>query len=803
MQFFPAAMNYPAAMDECRQNVRIPDASGAGEPTSGFSSVLSSQLGKPVRSESALEGGAADSEQMNGNASSDQESKLASGSSHGVVSLSNGSAPGSVPSGTDAATKVADKGKDKKSGSPNPDPSDGHICARFVPPAEKSADACIGFALSRAVEDDSRSFVAGHADEPSLADRVSEGRAKKSESSGFFYFNPISLAGKSWMHGCWAGESSLASGFVSSTFVGGEAVAALLTVGAHGRGSTSEITTQSLSERTDAFSMNDAVMASVLRIQRQTKDRSGGCRQSSLAIGPEKQAAVNNSEPALRSGSGSQTVFAGQRKSSSLGSNEEPGVRPDARPQPVSAMTSDSEGRSSAGQSASSTGQEKTSASVPNAGSGVRPAARPQAVATEPGVRSSAGQERASASMSNGASGILPDARQKFASAMTPDAGGRSSSGQSASSADQEKTSASEILPDPDVRTIAHPDSVSHGQGNASFSKSQMGEIGRVRNEIRVSAGNSDSMEASSITNDSPRVSEDAREAGHIRGGGRPEKIISTLSDSTVRPRDIPKDGTLTRSQTMEAQDSAVKHVDQDAVAPVVRNSSGSAGGMTPDGFSEQRRQGQEMKRGAHFAFGHEKNGGDTRVSSVADAQAFFVDPDLMPQAGQAKPEFSTAKGSDASFSRHAEVYKQVENGAFSNLSQGGKQLVIRLDPPELGHVSVVLQVRGKDVQAVLRATSPEATQALNEQLGQLRSHLEAQGLRVGKLEVQTQLPDAQTDTQWQGAEQHNEHQKNRETTMSSQRFRFSGSLDEGLVQDVQDLSYSEKDTSDGLDIFA
>jgi flagellar hook-length control protein FliK len=152
---------------------------------------------------------------------------------------------------------------------------------------------------------------------------------------------------------------------------------------------------------------------------------------------------------------------------------------------------------------------------------------------------------------------------------------------------------------------------------------------------------------------------------------------------------------------------------------------------------------------------------------------------------------------------RSAEVYRQVEGGAFRNLGQGVKQLVIRLDPADLGQVSVILRVKGKEIQAVLRASSQETSQILGEQVAQLRSQLEAQGLKVGKLEVQTQLADSQSQSQWQGAEQHNRYQENRELAMSAQRWRTMERMDSGLVRDVQNTPQREKLSSGGLDIFA
>lgn len=185
-----------------------------------------------------------------------------------------------------------------------------------------------------------------------------------------------------------------------------------------------------------------------------------------------------------------------------------------------------------------------------------------------------------------------------------------------------------------------------------------------------------------------------------------------------------------------------------------------------------------------------------TSGKSIIEAELSALQP------GQSAGTAGQKAAETAQRARGAEVMRQVENGAFKNLSQGGKQLVIRLDPPDLGQVSVILQVRGKEVQAVLRTSNQEASQALNEQLAQLRTQLEGQGLKVTKLEVQTQLADSQSDTGWSGAEQHNRFQEHREMSLVSQRMRTLGRSDE-LVRDVQSTPHREKVSQGGLDIFA
>lgn len=219
------------------------------------------------------------------------------------------------------------------------------------------------------------------------------------------------------------------------------------------------------------------------------------------------------------------------------------------------------------------------------------------------------------------------------------------------------------------------------------------------------------------------------------------------------------------------------------------------------EGGASSGRQSQDSRQGF---FSLARSGvAETARASGLDSPRTFAATEAAVQTLASVSDTSQRVADTAMRVRSADVYRQVESGAFRNLGQGAKQLVIRLAPEDLGQVTVVLQVRGKEVQATLRTTTQDASQALNEQLGQLRTQLESQGLKVGKLEVQTQLADSETQSQWQGAEHHNRYQENREFAMTAQRMRTLGRLDGDLVRDVQVGSYREKNSSGGLDLFA
>ncbi|MCA1945414.1 MAG: flagellar hook-length control protein FliK [Desulfovibrio sp.] len=151
------------------------------------------------------------------------------------------------------------------------------------------------------------------------------------------------------------------------------------------------------------------------------------------------------------------------------------------------------------------------------------------------------------------------------------------------------------------------------------------------------------------------------------------------------------------------------------------------------------------------------------------------------------------ASRGDAVFQRaglHAEkVLQTVEQGMLRSLTEGAKQLTLRLDPPDLGKVTVILQVSSnKEVTATLRPETREAAAALSQQLTQLRQSLEQQGLKVEKLDVQTSLTQDQ-QSHWQGAGQHNFAQE-QGARLAEQRawgfLRRAAAQDAALAQEMQ-----------------
>ena len=133
-------------------------------------------------------------------------------------------------------------------------------------------------------------------------------------------------------------------------------------------------------------------------------------------------------------------------------------------------------------------------------------------------------------------------------------------------------------------------------------------------------------------------------------------------------------------------------------------------------------------------------------------------------QGGQNSGTSAQASAQDLnSLSRNfrQEIFSQVENGLLQQAGNGGRQLTLQLNPQELGRITLILSVNQGEVKASIRAENGETAAVLTEQLAELKASLEAQGLKVRELDVQTQLQNGGFAGQWAG--EHNLMQDARE----------------------------------------
>ncbi len=149
------------------------------------------------------------------------------------------------------------------------------------------------------------------------------------------------------------------------------------------------------------------------------------------------------------------------------------------------------------------------------------------------------------------------------------------------------------------------------------------------------------------------------------------------------------------------------------------------------------------------------------------------------------------------------EIYSQVEQGMLRQLHDGSHQITLRLDPGELGQLNVMLTVKNGEVRALIRAENAETTAVLAEQMAQLRASLEAQGLKVAQLDVETQLPQDAFSRQWDNAAQHNQEQESREQARFMRLAQMRREAGDTLARDMQNEGMREEIAATGLHIIA
>ena len=154
------------------------------------------------------------------------------------------------------------------------------------------------------------------------------------------------------------------------------------------------------------------------------------------------------------------------------------------------------------------------------------------------------------------------------------------------------------------------------------------------------------------------------------------------------------------------------------------------------------------------------------RVGSVRGPQAAGEAPANVAQAASATPgravvvEFSSGQvdevgeapgravssdgasaparmgGPDLSQAPESSMVDQIARVVRANAARTGRQIVVRLNPPELGRVRLMLHSDGSDVRGVLKVESPETLAELQREAGALVQRLAESGVQLRRLDV-------------------------------------------------------------------
>lgn len=155
-----------------------------------------------------------------------------------------------------------------------------------------------------------------------------------------------------------------------------------------------------------------------------------------------------------------------------------------------------------------------------------------------------------------------------------------------------------------------------------------------------------------------------------------------------------------------------------------------------------------------------------------------------------------------------SQLSRQMDNMIFSkDNSNGIHRLTLELTPATLGKVLVTVQVMEGEVRAMIRAQDPETTKLLTDQAHLIRQSMEQQGLKVEKLDIQTQLqenPRNSNGSDWQGSAQHNQTRDNFERSRKDSSNRILAANGQSMALNMQPQDDQAKVSGNGLvDILA
>lgn len=265
------------------------------------------------------------------------------------------------------------------------------------------------------------------------------------------------------------------------------------------------------------------------------------------------------------------------------------------------------------------------------------------------------------------------------------------------------------------------------------------------------------------LTGVKAEINERQAASGHAQEEMR-EAMAQALAASKARKQSEPVNdirGTR-RSEQSEAlmHDSVRKNTGADDLKRENGKGSGAEAEAEAEEHFENRKDGKSRSERILTTADSAENGKTAEKSTEKTVDApqpkvfanVSVAPDVQAAAQTRQPGTTT----NLAQSHRQEIFSQVEQGMLQSALNGGQRLTLQLNPGELGQVTVVLSVHQGEVKATIRAENQDSADVLRAQLADLKTSLEAEGLKVKELDVQTGLSDQSLADRWDSHKEHN-----------------------------------------------
>ena len=294
-----------------------------------------------------------------------------------------------------------------------------------------------------------------------------------------------------------------------------------------------------------------------------------------------------------------------------------------------------------------------------------------------------------------------------------------------------------------------------------TISKAMEKAVERIRDQY-VESNRTATAEQGTKSIADPKLSTDikdaARMADHPPVG---KEVAQAAAESATRAIRVLEPAEQSRAALDQAMDRAAESLQThagDKPADTLLSQQQAKGDKESDAFNDfmgKMRQDAESQAKA--------------AKTAATADTLSAKESMAQSMAQVRENFNAALDRlDA-----PKVMRQVQDAILTNLSQGRKQISLQLEPAHLGKLSIVLTAnKNGEVQATIRADNHDSAKLIAENLDSIRHHMEAQGIKVSKLEVQTQLSQYQGNNSWYGEAGHNQAREQEAQSRTLNRWR-------------------------------
>lgn len=264
-----------------------------------------------------------------------------------------------------------------------------------------------------------------------------------------------------------------------------------------------------------------------------------------------------------------------------------------------------------------------------------------------------------------------------------------------------------------------------------------------------------------------------------VKGSHVPDKGAAQQTEQKQEPQpmqanavhqQVPGKGDAAKTLATEAQNAAAKSVEHDKQIATQKNNAD----LLRDQTGPDDRNAADDKKSGNTGWESLLSKVEVRPQAATNTTQTVVGNIQGVHTGlmTAGANATTDTGTPAHISR--QVSSQVEQAMLSAMRDGSKKLELQLNPIDLGSLTLTLTTRNGEVSATIRSERTETADLMVRQLDVLRTNLEQQGIKIDKLEVQTQGAGMQNES-WQGMQQHNAQQEEHARREQSDRLRNLG----------------------------